>query len=154
MAISWLRALKVVPWDKVIEHAPGVLDKARSLIDKHRGAANTASASSAVQETEALPSLDELNARTLALQIQLEAQAVAQQHMAQTMAELAEQQAGMIAMVKRLQSRLKLLTAGVVLLVLICAALVFMVQGRTANQSPTASSYANPVAKSATSSRG
>jgi hypothetical protein len=154
MAISWLSALKVVPWDKVIEHAPGVLDKARSLIDKHRGAANTASASSAVQETEALPSLDELNARTLALQIQLEAQAVAQQHMAQTMAELAEQQAGMIAMVKRLQSRLKWLTAGVVLLVLICAALVFMVQGRTANQSPTASSYANPVSKSATSPRG
>ena len=154
MAISWLSALKVVPWDKVIEHAPGVLDKARSLIDKHRGAANTASASSAVQETEALPSLDELNARTLALQIQLEAQAVAQQHMAQTMAELAEQQAGMIAMVKRLQSRLKWLTAGVVLLVLICSGLVFMVQGRTANQYPTASSYANPVAKSATSPRG
>ena len=36
MAISWLTALKVVPWDKVLEHAPGVLDKARGFIDKHR----------------------------------------------------------------------------------------------------------------------
>ncbi len=154
MAISWLSALKVVPWDKVIEHAPGVLDKARSLIDKHRGVATPGSASTTVQETDVLPSLEELNSRTLALQIQLEAQAVAQQHMAQTMAELAEQQAGLIAMVKRLQSRLRWLTAGVVLLLLVCAALVFMVQGRTANQSPTASSYANPVSKSATSPRG
>lgn len=111
MAISWLSALKVVPWDKVMEHAPGVLDKARSLIDKHRGVAATGSASSAVQESAALPSLEELNARTLALQMQLEAQTAAQQHMAQTMADMAEQQAGMIAMVKRLQSRLRWLTA-------------------------------------------
>jgi hypothetical protein len=111
MAISWLSALKVVPWDKVMEHAPGVLDKARSLIDKHRGVAATGSASSAVQESAALPSLEELNARTLALQMQLEAQTAAQQHMAQTMADMAEQQAGLIAMVKRLQSRLRWLTA-------------------------------------------
>ena len=115
MAISWLSALKVVPWDKVIEHAPGVLDKARSLIDKHRGVTTTGSASSAVQETAALPSLEELNARTLALQTQLEAQAAAQQHMAQTMAELAEQQAGLIAMVKRLQNRVWWLAACVLL---------------------------------------
>jgi len=111
MPISWLSALKVVPWDKVIEHAPGVLDKARSLIDKHRGAAATGSAASTVQETAALPSLEELNARSVALQKQLQEQAAVQQSMAQTMAELAEQQAGMIAMVKRLQSRLRWLTA-------------------------------------------
>ena len=111
MAISWLSALKVVPWDKVIEHAPGVLDKARSLIDKHRGTAATGSATSTVQETAALPSLEELNARSVALQKQLQEQAAVQQSMAQTMAELAEQQAGMIGMVKRLQSRLRWLTA-------------------------------------------
>ena len=38
MAISWLTALKVVPWDKVLEHAPGVLDKARGFIDKPHSA--------------------------------------------------------------------------------------------------------------------
>jgi alkylhydroperoxidase/carboxymuconolactone decarboxylase family protein YurZ len=126
MAISWLSALKVVPWDKVIEHAPGVLDKARSLIDKHRGVATPGSASTTVQETEALPSFDELNARTLTLQKQLQEQAVVQQNMAQTMAELAEQQAGLIAMVKRLQSQLKWLIAGAVLVLTGCVVLLTM----------------------------
>ena len=42
MAISWLAALKVVPWGKVMEHAPQVLDKARGLIDKHRSGAPAA----------------------------------------------------------------------------------------------------------------
>ena len=126
MAISWLSALKIVPWDKVIEHAPGVLDKARSLIDKHRGATATGSASSVVQETEALPSLEELNSRSIAMQKQLEAQATAQQHMAQTLADMAEQQAGMIAMVKRLQSQLKLVTAGLVLTALGCVVLLML----------------------------
>jgi len=36
MAISWMAALKVVPWGKVMEHAPQVLEKARGLIDKHQ----------------------------------------------------------------------------------------------------------------------
>ena len=126
MPISWLSALKVVPWDKVIEHAPGVLDKARSLIDKHRGTAATGSATSTVQETAALPSLEELNARSVALQKQLQEQAAVQQSMAQTMAELAEQQAGMIAMVKRLQSQLKWLTAGLVLVVPGCVVLLML----------------------------
>jgi hypothetical protein len=126
MPISWLSALKVVPWDKVIEHAPGVLDKARSLIDKHRGAAATGSAASTVQETAALPSLEELNARSVALQKQLQEQAAVQQSLAQTMAELAEQQAGMIGMVKRLQSQLKWLTAGLVLVVPGCVVLLML----------------------------
>jgi hypothetical protein len=126
MAISWLSALKVVPWDKVIEHAPGVLDKARSLIDKHRGAAAPGSDTSAVQETEALPSLEELNSRSMALQKQLQEQAAVQQSMAQTMTELAEQQAGLIAMVKRLQSQLKWLIAGAVLVLTGCVVLLTM----------------------------
>ena len=106
MAISWLSALKVVPWDKVMEHAPGVLDKARSLIDKHRGASTPVASPADPDPSQEVPSLGELKNRCLALQMQLEAQATAQQHMAQTLADMAEQQAGMIAMVKRLQSRL------------------------------------------------
>jgi hypothetical protein len=34
MAISWLTALNVVPWDKVLENALGVLEKAQGFIDK------------------------------------------------------------------------------------------------------------------------
>ena len=123
MAISWLSALKVVPWDKVIEHAPGVLDKARSLIDKHRGVAASGSASSAVQEADVVPSLEELNTRCLALQTQLEAQVAAQQNMAQTLADMAEQQAGLIAMVKRLQSGFRWLASGLAVSLSCCVVL-------------------------------
>jgi hypothetical protein len=82
MALSWLTALKVVPWEKVLEHAPGVLDKARGFIDKRR-------------QTAAEPPTE------------LAQLAQAQQQMAQTLAELAEQNAGLIGMVNRLQSRLR-----------------------------------------------
>ena len=68
MAISWLTALKVVPWEKVLEHAPGVLDKARGFIDKRR------------QTTAAPPT-------------ELAQLVLAQQQMAQALAELAVVQA-------------------------------------------------------------
>ena len=120
MAISWLSALKVVPWDKVMEHAPGVLDKARGLIDKHRGASTPVASPADPDPAQEVPSLGELKNRCLALQMQLEAQATAQQHTAQTLADMAEQQAGMIAMVKRLQSQLKWLVVGSALTVTGC----------------------------------
>ena len=107
MAISWLAALKVVPWGKVMEHAPQVLDKARGLIDKHRAGAAPADPAPSSPDLGDVPSLGELKNRCLALQAQYEQLAQAQQQMAQTLAELAEQNAGLIGMVNRLQSRLR-----------------------------------------------
>ena len=93
MALSWLTALKVVPWEKVLEHAPGVLDKARGFIDKHR-----------TGTTEAPSELSQL--------------ALAQQQMAQALAELAEQNAALIAAVTRLKRQLGWLATGLVLALL------------------------------------
>jgi hypothetical protein len=90
MALSWLSALKVVPWDKLLEHAPQVLDKARGFIDKHRAAG-----------PEAPTELEQL--------------AQSQQQMAQALSELAEQNAALIAAVMRLQVRLRWLAAGLAL---------------------------------------
>jgi len=90
MALSWLSALKVVPWDKVLAHAPQVLDKARGFIDKHRAGG-----------TEGPTELEQL--------------AAAQQQMAQALSELAEQNAALIAAVTRLQGRLRWLAVGLVL---------------------------------------
>jgi hypothetical protein len=126
MAISWLSALKVVPWDKVMEHAPGVLDKARGLIDKHRGVSTPDTSPVDPDPAQEVPSLGELKNRCLALQMQLEAQATAQQHMAQTLAELAEQNALLIASITRLQSQLKWLIAGLVLVVPGCVVLLIL----------------------------
>jgi hypothetical protein len=123
MAISWLAALKVVPWGKVMEHAPQVLDKARGLIDKHRSGAPAAQPAPSSPDLGDVPSLGELKNRCLALQAQCEQLAQAQQQMAQTLAELAEQNAGLIGMVSRLQSRLRALLIWGSLLVLVAGAL-------------------------------
>jgi hypothetical protein len=90
-----------------MEHAPQVLDKARGLIDKHRAGAAPANPAPSSPDLGDVPSLGELKNRCLALQAQCEQLAQAQQQMAQTLAELAEQNAGLIGMVNRLQSRLR-----------------------------------------------
>ena len=114
MAISWMAALKVVPWGKVMEHAPQVLEKARGLIDKHRPGATVAEANTPAPsaETGEVPSLGELKNRCLALQVQSEQLRQTQQQMAQTMADLAEQNASLMGVVDRMQSRLRLLGWG------------------------------------------
>ena len=90
MALSWLTALKVVPWEKVLEHAPGVLDKARGFIDKQRtGAAQAPSDMSQLVQ--------------------------AQQQMAQALAEVAEQNAELIAAVTRLKRQLRWMAVGLAL---------------------------------------
>ena len=102
MALSWLTALKVVPWEKVLEHAPGVLDKARGFIDKHRtGAAEAPSEFSQLVQ--------------------------AQQQMAQALSELAEQNAALIAAVTRLKRQLRWLAMGMALAVLGLGGLAWLV---------------------------
>ncbi len=94
MAIPWLTALKIVPWEKVLEHAPSVFEKARGFIDKRR--------------------TDDIQTPT-----ELEQLAKVQQEMAQSLSQLAEQNLALIAEMKRLQWRLKWLVAG--LLMTLCS---------------------------------
>ncbi len=98
MAISWLTALKIVPWDKVLEHAPGVMEKARGFIDKRRN--------------------DEVQAPT-----ELEQLSKVQQEMAHTLTQLAEQNLALMTAVQRLQLRLKWLSAVTLLTLCVCGVL-------------------------------
>ena len=95
MAISWLTALKIVPWEKVLEHAPSVFEKARGFIDKRR--------------------TDEVQAPTELAQL-----LKVQQEMAHTLSQLAEQNLALIAAIKRLQLRMKWLSAGLLLTLCAC----------------------------------
>ena len=63
MAISWLTALKVIPWGDVIAHAPNILNAARQLLD--RKPAEPPPSKDEVQEriTKTLADLAEQNAR-------------------------------------------------------------------------------------------
>jgi hypothetical protein len=98
MAIPWLTALKIVPWEKVLEHAPGVFEKARGFIDKRR--------------------TDDVQMPT-----ELEQLVKVQQEMAQSLSQLAEQNLALISAVKRLQVRMKWLSAALFLTFCACGIL-------------------------------
>jgi hypothetical protein len=105
MAVSWLTALKVIPWGDVIEHAPAVLKGARRLLERQTTPPPAAS------EGDAAPTTDLAG-------LQRQMQALEQQHqidvaqMSQTLADLAEQNARLVAAVELLRLRTRWLMAG------------------------------------------
>lgn len=116
MAIPWLVALKVIPWGDVIEHAPKVLSAARKLMDRPRTKPLASASLSAERAGGAPPSLGELQARLIAAQAQIDQQAQTQEQLAQTLADLAEQNARLVNAVELLRVRSRLLLWGVVAL--------------------------------------
>jgi len=109
MAISWVAALKMVPWTDVIQAAPHVLKAAKGLIKKspeQEAADAMASAPSSTGPQTSLPS----NAGELALQqvAQLEARVqqleAAQRASAQVLEQMAEQQAQIVRTVGLLRT--------------------------------------------------
>jgi hypothetical protein len=120
MAIPWLLALKVIPWGDVIEHAPKVLSAARKLLERQRASKAPSTAGESVVQTPSAgpPSLELLHQRLVAAQQQIDSQAQAQDQLAQTLAELAEQNARLVNAVELLRLRTRLLLWGFVLLAL------------------------------------
>lgn len=106
MAIPWLLALKVIPWGDVIEHAPKVLNAARKLMERQKApesAPITATSMDLVSDTP--PSLGELRNRLIEARQLIDQQTQTQTQMAQTVAELAEQNARLVAAVELLRVR-------------------------------------------------
>jgi hypothetical protein len=119
MAMSWLTALKVIPWSEVIEHGPKVVDKAKEMLNK-RKAAQTPPADESAEGTPG----DELS--QLRLQVmQWQGRAAQMQsdleQQAQTTAELAEQTLACVQAIVRLK---RWVVVGGVLWALTVAALV------------------------------
>jgi hypothetical protein len=116
MPIPWMLALKVIPWGDVIEHAPKVLNAARKLLDKKPSASNIDGLAPAREvldaQTATPPSLGELKNRLIAAQQQIDRQAQVQEELAQTLAELAEQNARLVGAVEVLRTRTRMLLWG------------------------------------------
>ncbi len=114
MAIPWLSALKVIPWGDVISHAPGVLEKARDLMDRKR--AEVAPQPMATPNApDAVPNLGELEHRLITTHMQIDALQQGQTQLTQTVRELAEQNAGLVAAVSGLRQALRLMVGALVL---------------------------------------
>ena len=109
MAIPWLVALKVIPWGDVIEHAPTVLNAARKLLDRSKTPPAGTTAPAPLDLGEAPPTLGELKNRLIEARQLIDQQAAVQTQMAQTLTELAEQNARLVGAVDLLRKRTRLL---------------------------------------------
>jgi len=126
MAMSWLTALKAVPWTEVIEATPTLVKSARRLFKRSQDeAAETAGAPDALPQTlpEALQRLQRLEGELAALsQAQAEGAALLQ--------SLAEQNAGLVAAVQALRQRSRLLGYGLAGVAALGAALLIWALSR------------------------
>jgi len=123
MPLPWLTALKVIPWGDVIEHAPKVLGAARKLLERQRAPKPVPAADESVIPAPSAepPSLEVLRGHLNTAQQQLDQQALAQEQLTQTVAELAEQNARLVSAVEVLRVRTRLLLWGLALLALALA---------------------------------
>ncbi|WP_439589873.1 hypothetical protein [Hydrogenophaga sp.] len=117
MAIPWMVALKVIPWGDVIEHAPKVLNAARKLMDRQKAPLTPMPPAEPLDLNQA-PSLGELKNRLVEARQLIDQQAAVQEQMAQTLAELAEQNARLVGAVDLLRKRTRILlvVAGLLLI--------------------------------------
>ncbi|WP_018412737.1 hypothetical protein [Methyloversatilis thermotolerans] len=118
MAISWIGAVKAVPWGDVIAAAPGVVQGANALWERVARKRGRDEAAPAVHPGE--PEGDRIAAleRTV---VELQKEALASSQLIRT---LAEQNAQLIAKADALQLRVRVLTlAGAGLLVAVVATL-------------------------------
>ena len=112
MAIPWLSALKVIPWGDVLSHAPTVLEKARDLIDRKRADAAPPPMATPNVPADDVPSLGELKNRLLAASLQIDDLQQRQSELMQTVADLAEQNAGLVSAVSGLRQTFRLMVIG------------------------------------------
>ena len=109
MPIPWMVALKVIPWGDVIEHAPSVLNAARKLMDRQKTPAAPTPPPEPLEMGDAPPTLGELKNRLIEARQLIDQQTATQAQMAQTLAELAEQNARLVVAVDLLRKRTRLL---------------------------------------------
>jgi len=116
VAISWISALKVIPWGDVIEAAPGLVKGARKVFS--RAQAEPAASQPAAGEPAELPAqrIERLEAAVARLGEQ-------QQAAAALLESLAEHNAKVVDAIEVLRLRSKLLTGACALLLLAVAAL-------------------------------
>ena len=116
MPIPWIAALKIIPWGDVIEHAPKVLAAARKLLDKQKAPSAPPPVGTPLDPAAETPSLGELHKRLIEARQLIDQQATAQQQIAQTLSELAEQNARLVEGVQLRRVRTRLLIGVAVLL--------------------------------------
>ena len=122
MALSWLTALKAVPWADVVQAAPGIVQGARKLFNAAKSyAGSQGDAATATAQTSGAPieRLQQLEASLQALQSD-------QRTSAELIRSLAEQNATIVAALDVMRRRVRVLTGACIVLTAALAALVLV----------------------------
>ena len=77
MAIPWLLALKVIPWDTILANAPSILRSADALVSKTRARPETASQNDVQALADRIAVLEQRDNETAELLTRLTAQVAA-----------------------------------------------------------------------------
>ena len=121
MALSWLTALKAVPWADVVQAAPGIVQGARKLFQSAKTYAGSQgdSAGAAAERSGGA-----LNERLQQIDASLQALQSEQRTSAELIRSLAEQNANIVAALDVLRNRVRVLTGACIVLAVALAALI------------------------------
>ena len=121
MALSWLTALKAVPWADVVQAAPGIVQGARKLFNAAKTYAG--SDASAVRPDASAETLGERLRQMEAGLVELQGE---QRTSAELIRSLAEQNATIVAALDVMRSRVRMLTGACIALAVALVALVLV----------------------------
>lgn len=119
MALSWLTALKAVPWADVVQAAPGIVQGARKLFTAAKGYAESGTAEAGPGATRG----GGLEARLQPIETAIDALQSEQRSTAELIRSLAEQNASIIAALDLMRNRVRIVTGVCIGLAIALAAL-------------------------------
>ena len=127
MALSWLTALKAVPWADVVQAAPGIVQGARKLFAAAKGYADKAD--------NAPPASGKAGGEALEVRLQqiesgIDTLATEQRSSADLIRSLAEQNASIVAALDAMRSRVRLLTGACIALAVALVVLMVVISLR------------------------
>lgn len=125
MGISWLVALKAVPWTDLVQAAPGIVKGARKLYTSVRGGAAAEAAAAGSPAAAGGP-----DARVTQIENRLAALMAEQQASAELIRNLADQNARLIEVVEIMRARARILFALVAATSVGCIALAIWIMTR------------------------
>ncbi len=108
MALSWLTALKAVPWSDVVQAAPDIVQGARKLFTAAKSYAGATSADPAAATSGERD--DALSARVRLIETGIQTLQSEQRSSAELIRSLAEQNAVIVAALDLIRKRVRILT--------------------------------------------
>ena len=128
MALSWLSALKAVPWADVVQAAPAIVQGARKLFTAAKSYAGATANDTRAQE-KPVQRMD-FAGRVLEIEQTIATLQAEQRASAELIRSLAEQNANIVAALDQLRRRIRVLSVLSVLLVLVLGILAAVVIAR------------------------